>query len=156
MRIMDILLAIPSMLLAIAIVAALGTSITNVLIAIAISYVPTFARTVRASVLTVKDQEFIEAARSIGCSDWRIIIKYVIPIPWRPIIVQVTPGNRQDAILPSQDFPSWASASSRPPLSGAQCCPMPEAISATHGMSPSSRAWESCSPSWPLTWWETD
>lgn len=56
MRIMDILLAIPSMLLAIAIVAALGTSITNVLIAIAISYVPTFARTVRASVLTVKDQ----------------------------------------------------------------------------------------------------
>ena len=55
MRIMDILLAIPSMLLAIAIVAALGTSITNVLIAIAISYVPTFARTVRASVLTAED-----------------------------------------------------------------------------------------------------
>ena len=86
---MDILLAIPSMLLAIAIVAALGTSITNVLIAIAISYVPTFARTVRASVLTVKDQEFIEAARSIGCSDWRIIIKYVIPNSMAPIIVQV-------------------------------------------------------------------
>lgn len=92
MRIMDILLAIPSMLLAIAIVAALGTSITNVLIAIAISYVPTFARTVRASVLTVKDQEFIEAARSIGCSDWRIIIKYVIPNSMAPIIVQVTLG----------------------------------------------------------------
>ena len=89
---MDILLAIPSMLLAIAIVAALGTSITNVLIAIAISYVPTFARTVRASVLTVKDQEFIEAARSIGCSDWRIIIKYVIPNSMAPIIVQVTLG----------------------------------------------------------------
>lgn len=92
MRFMDILLAIPSMLLAIAIVAALGTSITNVLIAIAISYVPTFARTVRASVLTVKDQEFIEAARSIGCSDWRIIIKYVIPNSMAPIIVQVTLG----------------------------------------------------------------
>ena len=73
MRIMDILLAIPSMLLAIA-------------------YVPTFARTVRASVLTVKDQEFIEAARSIGCSDWRIIIKYVIPNSMAPIIVQVTLG----------------------------------------------------------------
>ena len=66
MRCMDILLAIPSMLLATAIVAALGTSLINVLIAIAISYVPTFARTVRASVLTVKDQEFIEAARAIG------------------------------------------------------------------------------------------
>ena len=63
-----------------------------VLIAIAISYVPTFARTVRASVLTVKDQEFIEAARSIGCSDWRIIIKYVIPNSMAPIIVQVTLG----------------------------------------------------------------
>ncbi|WP_367568428.1 ABC transporter permease [Lacrimispora sp.] len=92
MRLMDILLAIPSMLLAIAIVAALGTSIVNVLIAIAISYVPTFARTLRASVLTVKDQEFIEAARAIGCSDWRIIIKYVIPNSMAPIIVQVTLG----------------------------------------------------------------
>lgn len=92
MRLMDILLAIPSMLLAIAIVAALGTSITNVLLAIAIAYVPTFARTVRASVLTVKEQEFIEAARAIGCSDWRIILKYVIPNSMAPIIVQVTLG----------------------------------------------------------------
>ena len=69
MRFMDILLAIPSMLLAIAIVAALGTSITNVLIAIAISYVPTFARTVRAPILTIKDQEFVEAGKAIGASD---------------------------------------------------------------------------------------
>lgn len=79
MRAMDILLAIPSMLLATAIVAALGTSLVNVLIAIAISYIPTFARTVRASVLTVKDQEFIEAARAIGCHDGEIIFKYIIP-----------------------------------------------------------------------------
>ena len=69
MRVMDILLAIPSMLLATAIVAALGTSIWNVMIAIAIAYIPTFARTVRAAVLTVKDQDFIEAARSIGCGN---------------------------------------------------------------------------------------
>lgn len=92
MRFMDILLAIPSMLLAIAIVAAMGTSIVNLLLAIAISYVPTFARTVRASVLTVKDQEFIEASRAIGCSDTRIILKYVIPNCLAPIIVQVTLG----------------------------------------------------------------
>lgn len=92
MRFMDILLAIPSMLLAIAIVAALGTSIVNLLIAIAIAYVPTFARTVRASVLTVKEQEFIEAARAIGCSDIRIIARYVIPNSMAPIIVQVTLG----------------------------------------------------------------
>lgn len=92
MRAMDILLAVPSMLLATAIVAALGTSLINVLIAIAISYVPTFARTVRASVLTVKDREFIEAARAIGCKDGEIIFKYIIPNAMAPIIVQATLG----------------------------------------------------------------
>lgn len=92
MRIMDILLAIPSMLLATAIVAALGTSLVNVLIAIGISYIPTFARTVRASVLTVKDQDYIEAARSIGCNDREIIFKYIIPNAMAPIIVQATLG----------------------------------------------------------------
>lgn len=92
MRLMDILLAIPSMLLAIAIVAALGTSLVNVLMAIAIAYIPTFARTVRASVLTVKDQEFIEAARAIGCNDFTIIFKYIIPNAMAPIIVQITLG----------------------------------------------------------------
>ena len=92
MRFMDVLLAIPSMLLATAIVAALGTSLTNVLIAIAISYVPTFARTVRASVLTIKDQEFIEAARAMGASDSRIIFKYILPNSMAPLIVQATLG----------------------------------------------------------------
>ena len=92
MRVMDILLAIPSMLLATAIVAALGTSIWNVMIAIAIAYIPTFARTVRAAVLTVKDQDFIEAARSIGCGNGMIIFQYIIPIALAPIIVQATLG----------------------------------------------------------------
>ena len=92
MRAMDILLAIPSMLLATAIVAALGTSLFNVLLAIAISYIPSFARTVRAAVLTVKDQEFIEAARAIGCRDGEIIFKYIIPNAMAPIIVQATMG----------------------------------------------------------------
>ncbi|MDE6935923.1 MAG: ABC transporter permease [Oscillospiraceae bacterium] len=92
MRAMDILLAIPSMLLATAIVAALGTSLFNVLLAIAISHVPSFARTVRAAVLTVKDQEFIEAARAIGCRDGEIIFKYIIPNAMAPIIVQATMG----------------------------------------------------------------
>ncbi|WP_302294457.1 ABC transporter permease [Pyramidobacter piscolens] len=92
MRFMDILLAIPSMLLAIAIVAALGTSLTNVLIAIGVAYVPVFARTVRASVLMVKEQEFIEAARSIGCNDFTIIFQYIVPNSLAPTIVQVTLG----------------------------------------------------------------
>jgi peptide/nickel transport system permease protein len=92
MRFMDILLAIPSMLLATAIVAALGTSLVNVLIAIAIAYVPTFARTVRASVLTVKEQEYIEAARALGAGDLRIIFKYILPNSMAPLIVQATLG----------------------------------------------------------------
>lgn len=92
MRIMDIFLAIPSMLLALAIVAAFGTSLTNVLMAIAISYVPTFARTVRASVLIVKDQEYIEAARALGAGDARIIVRYIIPNCLAPLIVQASLG----------------------------------------------------------------
>jgi peptide/nickel transport system permease protein len=92
MRCMDILLAIPSMLLATAIVAALGTSLVNVLIAIGIAYIPTFARTVRASVLTVKDRDFIEAARAIGCDDSEIIFKYIVMNALAPIIVQATLG----------------------------------------------------------------
>ena len=92
MRAMDILLAIPSMLLAIAIVAAFGTSLVNVLLAIGISYIPTFARTVRASIMTVKDQEYVEAARAVGANDATIIFKYIIPNAIAPIIVQTTLG----------------------------------------------------------------
>lgn len=93
MRAMDILLAIPPMLLATAIVAALGTSLVNVLIAIAISTVPTFARIVRAAILTIKDQEFIEAATALGATDFRKIVKYIIPNAMSPIIVQATMGT---------------------------------------------------------------
>ena len=92
MRAMDVLLAIPSMLLATAIVAALGPGLVNVLIAISIAYVPTFARTLRASVLTVKEQEFIEAARSVGADNGRIIMRYIVPNSLAPLIVQSTLG----------------------------------------------------------------
>lgn len=92
MRIMDIFLAVPSILLSIAIVAALGPSMFNLMLAISISYVPTFSRIVRASVLTIKDQEFIEAAKAIGASDTRIILRHIIPNSLAPVIVQGTLG----------------------------------------------------------------
>lgn len=92
MRAMDVLLAIPSILLATAIVAALGPSLPNVVLAIGIANIPSFARIVRASVLTLKDQEFIEAARAMGATDRRIIFKYIIPNSLAPIIVQGTMG----------------------------------------------------------------
>ena len=90
MRIMDVFLAIPQMILAIAIVAALGTGMFNILIALTVAQVPKFARIVRASILTVKTQDFIEAAKACGTSDSRIILKHIIPNAVGPIIVQAT------------------------------------------------------------------
>lgn len=90
MRIMDVFLAIPSILLSIALVAALGTSMTNMVLAISISNIPPFARIVRSAVLTIKNEEYIEAARAIGASDKRIILKHILPNCMAPIIVQAT------------------------------------------------------------------
>ena len=90
MRFMDILLAVPSLLLSITIVSALGPSIINLMLAIAISSLPGYARIVRASVLTVKDQEFVEAAICIGATNFEIILSHIIPNCMAPIIVQVS------------------------------------------------------------------
>lgn len=90
MRLIDIMMAIPSTLLGISIVAALGNGIRNVIIAVAIGAVPSYARIVRASILSVKEQEYIEAARSIGASDVRIILMHILPNCLAPIIVQIT------------------------------------------------------------------
>lgn len=90
MRLMDVLLAIPSILLAITIVAAFGTNLMNLILALGIAGIPKYARIVRAAVMGVKDQEFIEAARAIGATDATIIMKEVIPNCLSPIIVQVT------------------------------------------------------------------
>ncbi len=92
MRVMDIFLAVPNILLAIAIVAALGTSIVNLMIAVGISSIPSYARIVRASVLSIKDQEFVEAARAIGAKDLTIILTHIIPNSLAPVIVQATLG----------------------------------------------------------------
>lgn len=92
MRIMDIFLAVPSILLAIAIVSALGPNLLNLMVAISISSIPRYARIVRASVLSIRDQEFIEAAKAIGASDARIILRHIIPNSLAPVIVQGTLG----------------------------------------------------------------
>jgi len=90
MRVMDVLLAIPYILFAIAIVAALGANMTNLLIAMTIPRIPSMARVVRAAVMSVKGSEFIEAARVAGASDFRIIVKYILPNAASSIIVQAT------------------------------------------------------------------
>ena len=98
MRFMDVFLAIPSMVLAIAVVAALGTSMFNLLLSIAVPQIPRFSRVVRASVMSIRDKEFIEAAKSMGANDFVVISEYILPNAIAPIIVQATLGTA-NAIL---------------------------------------------------------
>ncbi|WP_134686942.1 ABC transporter permease [Brevibacillus migulae] len=91
-RIFDVMLAFPSILLAIAIVAILGPSLQNALIAISIINVPTFGRLVRSKVLSLKEEEFIMAARAMGMKDSRIIMNHILPNSLAPIIVTGTLG----------------------------------------------------------------
>ena len=90
MRLTDVVMTVPPILLSLAVVAALGGSLRNLLIAITISCVPSMLRLVRSVVLGVVDEDYIEAARSYGASDMRIILKYVIPNALGPIIVTTT------------------------------------------------------------------
>lgn len=92
MRVMDVLLAIPQTLLAIAIVAALGAGLINLMIAVGISSIPNYARIVRASVMTIRGEEYIEAARASGTNDAKIITMHILPNCVAPVIVQVTLG----------------------------------------------------------------
>lgn len=90
MRAMDILFAFPAILLAIAILAALGKGVVNAMIAIGIVYTPIFARIARGSVLTVRKEEFVEAARAMGATDTRILFRHIFPNTLAPLIVETT------------------------------------------------------------------
>ena len=90
MRFMDILMAFPGIFLALAIIAALGTGLGNVVIATGIFLVPQFARVVRASVLTLKEMEFVHAARALGRGDAALVFRYLLPNSLAPIIVQTS------------------------------------------------------------------
>ena len=90
MRAMDVLFAFPAILLAIAILAALGKGIANAMIAIGIVYIPIFARIARSSVLTVKREEYVEAAHAIGAGRMRILFRHIFPNSLAPLIVEVS------------------------------------------------------------------
>ena len=92
MRVMDVLLAFPSLLLAIAIVSVLGHGLQNALLAIAIVSIPIYARVVRGSVLSVKEQEYVSASRALGGSSWHILFLRILPNSVPPLIVQGTLG----------------------------------------------------------------
>jgi peptide/nickel transport system permease protein len=90
MRLVDAMMSFPDILLAIALVAVLGASMTNVILALAIVYTPRVARVVRASTLVVRELLFIEAARALGISTWRILFIHVLQNIASPILVQAT------------------------------------------------------------------
>lgn len=89
-RIFDIMLAFPSILLAIAVVSILGPSLRNALIAIAIINIPSFGRLIRSRVLSIKEEEYIHAAKAIGMKNSRILWKHILPNSMTPVIVQGT------------------------------------------------------------------
>jgi peptide/nickel transport system permease protein len=89
-RLFDIMLAFPSILLAIGIVAVLGPSLQNALIAIAVINIPNFGRLIRSRVLSIKQEEYVMAAKAIGMSDMRILFHHILPNSMAPIIVQGT------------------------------------------------------------------
>jgi len=89
-RLVDIMLAFPSFLLALALVALLGVGLTNVIVAVGISTVPRFARIVRGSVLSIREQVYVEAARAVGAPDLLILFRHVLPNALAPVIVQAT------------------------------------------------------------------
>jgi len=90
MRAMDIVLAFPYILLAIAVVAILGPGLRNAMIAIAIIYIPHYARVVRGAVLSVRARDYVEAARALGAADGRVMVQHVLPNALAPVIVQTT------------------------------------------------------------------
>lgn len=89
-RIFDILLAFPSILLAIAVVSVLGPSLQNALIAIAIINIPNFGRLIRSKVLSIKEEEYITSAKAIGMKDFRILFSHILPNSMAPVIVAGT------------------------------------------------------------------
>ena len=92
MRVLDVVLAFPSLLLAITIVTIRGPGLENALLAIAIVSIPVYARLIRASVLSAKEMEYVTAVRAIGAHPFRILFAHIFPNTWTPIIVQGTLG----------------------------------------------------------------
>jgi peptide/nickel transport system permease protein len=92
MRMMDVLLAFPSLLLALAVVGTLGPGLFNAVLAIAIVGIPQYARLVRSVVLGTREEDYVQAARALGASDYRLMLRHVLPSAIGPIVVQATLG----------------------------------------------------------------
>ena len=90
MRIVEVILALPGLLLAMLLVAYLGPSLNNAMLAISVTFIPPYARIVRANVLSIREMEYVMGAKSVGASDMRIIFRAILPNTMSPIIVQIS------------------------------------------------------------------
>lgn len=142
MRILDVLLAFPSLLLAIAIVTVLGRGLQNALLAIAIVSIPVYARVVRASVLSVKENAYVLASRALGGSHFHVLLRRILPNAIPPLIVQGTLASAPPSWMRRRCH-SWGWAHSRQRRSGAPCW-APNAIRCSPR-----RTWSSF-PAWRL------
>ena len=113
-RIMDVFMCVPPILLSLAVVAALGTNLRNLIIAITVSCIPGNVRLIRSVVLTTAEQDYVEAAKSYGTSNARIIFRYVLPNAMGPIIVNTTMAI-SDMILSAAGL-SFIGMGIQPPL----------------------------------------
>lgn len=90
MRVVDVMMAFPSVLLALVVVAVLGQGSTNVMVAVGVSLIPTFVRLIRGNVLVVREQAYVEAARAVGCPPSRVTLQHILPNIVAPVIVLAT------------------------------------------------------------------
>jgi ABC-type dipeptide/oligopeptide/nickel transport system permease subunit len=114
MRAMDVVLAFPEILLAIAVIAILGPGLNNTMVAIGIALTPVYARTVRAAALQVADSEYVRAATVIGVPRWRILVRHVLRNVWTPIIV-ISTVNIGTTILIAAGL-SYVGIGAQPPI----------------------------------------
>ena len=113
MRFIDVLLAFPGLLLALAVVAVLGPGLFNIMIAVGIGGIPSYARMARSTTLSIRERDYVLAARAVGCSNPQIMLKYIVPNAIPPIIVLATLGVA-GAILTAAGL-SFIGVGARPP-----------------------------------------
>lgn len=114
MRLLDIMMAFPSILMALVVVAVLGQGTVNVMVAVAVSLIPTFVRLVRGDVLSVKENIYVEAARALGCRQWRLAVRHVLPNVVAPVVVLSTVAIAWSIILGASL--SFLGLGPRPPI----------------------------------------
>ncbi|MCM3724799.1 ABC transporter permease [Neobacillus cucumis] len=117
MRVIEILMTIPGILLALAIAAALGPSLFNIVLAVAASAIPGYARVMRGQVMSIKKRKFVAASRSIGTPSWRIFLWHILPNSWSPLLVLGTIGLGTSILIGSglsflglgtiKEIPDW-------------------------------------------------